>query len=270
MTTPAGDSGGASADVDTFPLATTQWGNPSVRVLLIHGLADGAFVWNAFLRCLRGELGGLCVDLRGHGDSPWDPLQSYATDALAADVVQLTDCLDLSPLVLVGHSLGAEVATRVAAARPARIAGLVLVEGGPELDQKAAYRMRQEVQAMPRKYDSVAQLEALLSERYPIVDPATLGRYAAGALRPTASGLLELKHDPAILNGMRFLKACEFWSLLAGLHCPTLLVRGRLSSLLSRERLASFPSECLSVTGPSCRRPVTPYRSRIPRRCMSR
>ena len=225
-----------SSDLDTIALATSSWGKETPRALLIHGLGDGGFAWDAFISHASAELSGVSLDLRGHGDSPWDPLQRYGTDVLAADVIRVIDTLGLRDLALIGHSLGAEVATRVAAARPDRTRALVLVEGGPELEHGAARLIRQQMQATPRKYDAVMEFQAILAVRYPIADPTTLRLYATRALRPARDGRIEPKLDPAFLMGMQLLDCASYWASLTTVCCPILLVRGQLSSVLTHHK----------------------------------
>jgi pimeloyl-ACP methyl ester carboxylesterase len=229
------------AETDTLTLSARIWGCRAPRVLLIHGLGDNACAWDTFIALAREHLSGISIDLRGHGDSAWDPLQRYGTDDLAADVALLTDNLNLTDLTLVGHSLGAEVAARVAAARPGRISSLALIEGGPELEPEAAHVMQQEMQAMPRKYDSVTQLEALLAMRYPLVESVILRTFATRALRPARSGGLELRQDPAFLRGLRVMDSADYWLMLAAFQFPILLVRGQVSSVLTRSKAAELP-----------------------------
>jgi pimeloyl-ACP methyl ester carboxylesterase len=226
---------------DTTQLAYTKWGTGSRSVVLIHGLGENRFVWDAFVSHACRDLAGLSLDLRGHGDSPWDPLQRYATHALAADVLRLSERLDLRAIVLVGHSLGAEVATRVAAACPDRVSALALVDGGPDLEQRAAALMGKEMHATPRQYDAATAYEAVLAARYPLAEPTTLRLYARRSLRPSQDRRLEIKTDPSFLSGMQSLEAASYWADLATLACPILLVRGQLSSVLTHRNASEWP-----------------------------
>ncbi len=63
--------------VTPIHLTTTTWGSGSPRLVLIHGMGDGAFVWDELVSQLRVTTSGVTVDLRGHGDSPWDSLRRY-------------------------------------------------------------------------------------------------------------------------------------------------------------------------------------------------
>ncbi len=232
---------GRDSGCDTTTLAHRRWGLGPPRVLLIHGLGEGGFAWDAFVSHACEGLAGISLDLRGHGDSPWDPLQRYGTCALAADVLRLIDSLDLRAIVLVGHSLGAEVATRVAAACPDRARGLALVDGGPDLDQRAARRMVQEMRAAPRKYDAATAYEAVLAARYPLAEATTLRLYAMRALRPSQDGRMEPKADPAFLLGMHTLDSASYWAELSAIPRPILLVRGQLSSVLTHRKASQLP-----------------------------
>ncbi len=226
---------------DTITLTTRRWGNHRPHVLLIHGLGDGAFAWDASVSLLCHEVSGVSVDLRGHGDSPWDPLQRYATASLAADVISMVDSWDLEDLALIGHSLGAEVATQVAVARPRKVTGLALIEGGPTLERTAALLLRHQLLALPRRYDFASQLEELLAARYSLVDPATLHQYALQALRAAPEGGVRLKHDPKFLHGLQLMESTDYWTALDTVQCPILLVRGRLSALLTHEGASELP-----------------------------
>lgn len=77
------------------------------------------------LRHLPDDLRAVAVTQRGHGDAP-KPDSGYALEDFAGDVAALIDELELGQVVLVGHSLGSLVASRVAIDYPDRLAGLVL------------------------------------------------------------------------------------------------------------------------------------------------
>jgi pimeloyl-ACP methyl ester carboxylesterase len=125
VTVPAGD----------VLLAARHWpGVPvSTPVLLVHGLASNAQVWDtvaALLAAAGREV--LAVDLRGHGASASvpDPPGSDPTSVAAGDLASLCAALRWSRLVAVGHSWGANIVLQLAADRPDLVAGLALVDGG--------------------------------------------------------------------------------------------------------------------------------------------
>ena len=72
----------------------------------------------------------LAVDLRGHGESSW-PGAGYDFDTMAADLIALSEQLELGPADLVGHSMGGRVALVLAWQRPDLVRRLVLAETPP-------------------------------------------------------------------------------------------------------------------------------------------
>ncbi|GGY40112.1 alpha/beta fold hydrolase [Streptomyces omiyaensis] len=113
-------------------------GDGPVRVFL-HGLGCTAASDFAHIAAHPALGGGraLLVDLLGHGLSDRPAGFDYRPERQAAAVAALLDHLDLRGVDLVGHSMGGAVAIHLAAARPGRIARLVVAEpnlyagGGP-------------------------------------------------------------------------------------------------------------------------------------------
>jgi non-heme chloroperoxidase len=96
-----------------------------VPVLMIHGATDSWRSYEPVLPHLPEDIHAIAVTQRGHGDAP-KPGSGYTVDDLAGDVAALIGELDLGQVVLVGHSLGSLVASRVAIDQPERLAGLIL------------------------------------------------------------------------------------------------------------------------------------------------
>jgi 2-succinyl-6-hydroxy-2,4-cyclohexadiene-1-carboxylate synthase len=100
------------------------WGPP---LLLIHGFTGRAADWAPLLPALRRVATTVAVDLLGHGesDSPADPSR-HAVERQAADLAALVGELGLAPSDVLGYSLGARIALRMAAAEPSAVARLIL------------------------------------------------------------------------------------------------------------------------------------------------
>jgi len=97
-------------------------------VLLLHGLASNMTRWSEFVERTRlaEERDVIRVDLRGHGDSP--TRGGISLELWCDDLLALLDTEEASAAVLIGHSLGAQVALACAARAPERIAALVLID----------------------------------------------------------------------------------------------------------------------------------------------
>jgi non-heme chloroperoxidase len=108
----------------TLPYAES--GAPDgVPVIFLHGVIDS---WRSFatvLPCLPGSIRALALTQRGHGEAARPA--AYRIGDFAADVAAFIDALGLGAAVLVGHSMGATVAQRVAIDYPERTRGLVLI-----------------------------------------------------------------------------------------------------------------------------------------------
>jgi esterase len=101
-------------------------------LLLIHGFLDDASVWQGLVDSLAGEVATVRYDLPGFGtrnqsvrDARLITLESLAAEA--GDIVQGID----GPVIVVGQSLGTQVAELVAAQHPDRVRGLVLLTPVP-------------------------------------------------------------------------------------------------------------------------------------------
>ncbi|MFF4798856.1 alpha/beta fold hydrolase [Streptomyces sp. NPDC001351] len=121
---------------DGVRLVCRDWGGPGQPIVLLHGLAGHAGEWDVPARKLSPGHRVVAVDQRGHGASERHPLD-VSRAASIDDVVAVVDQLALHRPVLVGQSLGGHTAMLTAAAHPALVRALVLVEagsGGPNPD----------------------------------------------------------------------------------------------------------------------------------------
>jgi pimeloyl-ACP methyl ester carboxylesterase len=115
---------------DGVRLHARDWGGSGQAVVLLHGLASNARIWDGVASRLAGAgLRVVALDQRGHGDSG-QPGSGYDFGSLGRDLVAALTALGIERPVLAGHSWGAHVALEYAAGRPGAVAGLALVDGG--------------------------------------------------------------------------------------------------------------------------------------------
>jgi pimeloyl-ACP methyl ester carboxylesterase len=114
---------------DGIRLHARDWGGSGQAVVLLHGLASNARIWDGVAPRLTGAgLRVVALDQRGHGASD-QPDSGYDFGTLVRDLDAALAGLDLERPLLVGHSWGANVALQRAAGRPGTLAGLALVDG---------------------------------------------------------------------------------------------------------------------------------------------
>jgi pimeloyl-ACP methyl ester carboxylesterase len=115
---------------DRISLHARDWGGDGTPVVLLHGLASNARIWDGVAQRLAGAgLRVAALDLRGHGESE-QPATGYDFATVCRDLEAALLALGTERPVLAGHSWGANIALQYAAERAGAVAGLVLVDGG--------------------------------------------------------------------------------------------------------------------------------------------
>lgn len=214
-------------------------------VVLFHGGGQTRHAWGTTVDELakRGWRAA-SVDLRGHGDSQWAPDGDYSIDAFAADVTAVAHSFDRPP-VLVGASLGGlSSMVAIADSDNAVARALVLVDVGPKVEGAGVERIRD---FMTSHLDGFASLEeaadAVAAYNPHRPRPKDLKGLEKN-LRQRADGRWMWHWDPRFVSG-RLGSPDETRSTIivperleaaaAKLSVPVLLVRGRVSDLLSEE-----------------------------------
>jgi pimeloyl-ACP methyl ester carboxylesterase len=100
-------------------------GGEKPAVVLIHGLGEYGMGWGRFPVFIEPSYDVVMMDLRGHGMSD-KPESGYGIDVMAQDLFWLIKTLNLSKPVVLGHSLGANVAAEFALQNPGLLSGLIL------------------------------------------------------------------------------------------------------------------------------------------------
>ena len=101
-------------------------------IVLLHGLSQQSDFWFPVVNALGSRFSTVSVDLRGHGESRFMPLD-YRIPQVAQDCITLLGQLEIDNACVVGHSWGASVALNIAAQKPSerfRIESCVLIDGG--------------------------------------------------------------------------------------------------------------------------------------------
>lgn len=227
------------------PLYVHRWGEGNTPCLLIHGFGDGAYVWSDLGRRLPARFTAFAVDLSGHGYSQRSPTGEYFTHLHVADVTATLERLQLPRVILIGHSLGGEIAMRIALASAERVAGLIVVDFGPETKRSIGVRMVRDLSGSMRRYATADEYFEQLVRSRPLASRELLRHCANEALESDPATGFRLRVDPAIysLAHIPSKNPKLEWEQLPRIGCPTLILRGAGSSVLSRagaERMAEL------------------------------
>lgn len=231
---------------DGLSLVADAYGQAGDRpVLLAHGGGQTRHAWGGTAKALA-EHGcyAVSLDLRGHGDSDWSPGGDYLLDRFADDVRQVA--AELGRPVMVGASLGGLSAMISGGETPkANFAAVVLVDIAPHIEIKGSDRvlafMRDKLEDGFATLDEAADaVAAYLPERPRPTDLKGLEKN----LRQRADGRWRWHWDPRFVAGDRKIDGARKPERLAdavrNIECPMLLVRGRMSDVISEDSVRKF------------------------------
>jgi pimeloyl-ACP methyl ester carboxylesterase len=230
--------------VDGLRLHYLDWGRRGRPPLLfLHGGCLTAHTWDLVCLTLRAHYHCLAVDLRGHGDSEWSPILDYGPDAHVRDLRGLIEQLGVKRPVLVGHSLGGLNAMLYASTATERLAGVALVDVGPDPQPGAVKRVADFVIGDPAEgsvEDFVERARAFNPRR----DPHLLRYSLLHNLRRLPDGTFAWKYDrrglsPEYLATVRR-SLGQLRDRTDTITCPVLVIRGAESDALSDPHAADF------------------------------
>lgn len=216
-------------------LAALEWGpSDGAPVLAIHGWLDNAATFAGLAPMLEG-FRVTALDLTGHGRSEHRPeAHSHYFVDWVPEVIEAADFMGFERFVLIGHSMGAGIASLLPAAVPGRVARLVLLEGAGPLTTppgEAPALLRRALEDECRVVNSKARI-------HPDLGSAVAARCQGTDLDPASARVLVERSVESVPDGVRFtfdprLKTRSRWrfteeqvlAFLAAIDCPVLAVR---------------------------------------------
>ncbi|MCX7150307.1 MAG: alpha/beta hydrolase [Rhodocyclales bacterium] len=225
-------------------MAYVEWGdaaNPKVLVC-VHGLTRCARDFDFLAQALADDYRVVCPDVVGRGRSDWLRNKSlYAVPQYCADMTTLLAKLNAETVHWVGTSMGGLVGMALACQPETPITRLVLNDVGPVITAASLERIGTYLGTAPR-FDSIEQAEAFVrfvSATFGSFSDAQWRHLTVHVTRTTADGKVEFAYDPGIAQAFRedasSGKDIELWPIYDGIACPTLLLRGATSDLLTHD-----------------------------------
>ena len=219
-----------------------DWGGSGTPILFLHGGGLTAHTWDCVALMLRDRYRCIALDQRGHGDSEWSPAVDYRIASHLGDIEGFVAALGLQRPILVGQSMGGLNSIAYATRYSDAMRAMVIVDVGPEVSAAGAERIRDF--ASTPELDSPDEFLARAVKFNSLRDPAVLRRSLHYNLRQAPNGKWGFKHDQRRRSEDAMKRFGEERASLASeiskIKCPTLIVRGARSDVLSDESAARF------------------------------
>lgn len=232
---------GITLVADEWNRDTAASGRPTI--LMLHGGGQNRFSWKNTGQILADTgLHVIALDTRGHGDSDRAPDADYAIETLTSDILHVLDAIG-RPVVLIGASMGGLTGILVAdSAGPDRVTGLVLVDVVPKYEKDGSARIRD---FMFTNLHGFATLEEAADAVATYLPHRTKPRSPEGLKKNLRlrDGRWYWHWDPAMMTAPGDdpeLRTENFERAAMNLTIPILLIRGKLSDVVSSEGVQDF------------------------------
>jgi pimeloyl-ACP methyl ester carboxylesterase len=225
-------------------------GSGAPTVLCLHGLTRNSRDFEDLAPHLQRRYRVVVPDLRGRGFSARDPnWKNYQPAIYVQDILALLGTVEASRVAIVGTSLGGMLAMMLGIGQPARVAGIVLNDVGPEVDPVGVERIKQYAGrlAPARTWsEATGQIRGIFADAWPNLEDDRWAALARRSYRENAAGMVEIDADPNIGEALRAAPAAAldlwpFWKALR--KVPTLAIRGERSDILSAATFARMKAE---------------------------
>ena len=228
-----------SIQISFLNLAAKCWGNPEGKPLLgLHGWLDNAATFDHLAPLLR-EFRFVSLDLTGHGFSDHRPPGSgYHFIDMIVDVFEVLNFLGWDRFSLIGHSMGAGVASYLAGTIPEKIDSLILIEGLGSITQKAEEMPQSLLEAsrewmqLPNKNLPIyPDFETAVKVRHSVgkISESSVRTLLARGLKPVIGGF-SWNSDPRLkMKSRHYLNEEQCIAFLHRISAPVLLIDSKKS-----------------------------------------
>jgi pimeloyl-ACP methyl ester carboxylesterase len=223
-------------------MAYVEWGDADNGKVLVcvHGLTRCGRDFDRLAQAMADEYRVICPDVVGRGRSGWLPDQKlYGIPQYCTDMVALLARADAATVHWLGTSMGGLIGMALACREKTPISRLVLNDVGPVLTGASIARIGQFLGQAP-DFASIEDAEAYVrsvSASFGALTDEQWRHLTVHTLRELGGGGYRMAYDPGIAESFRGEmgegKDIELWPIYDAIRCPTLVLRGAQSDLLT-------------------------------------
>lgn len=208
-----------------------EWGAPDKQpLIMLHGIGRVAHTFDHIAPHFSSKYHVMAVDMRGHGDSDWDPKGAYLVEDYVKDIEGLAQQLGLQNIVIWGNSTGGRVAQVFAGLHPELVAAVVSEDVGPERPNQVAESVTRQLKQEDEKgWASEDELLSQLKSSNSRTPEEILRAYAHYGSKRRTDGRIIWKRDPAIGNGF---VPTELWRFVRAIKSPIIYIVGGRSTIV--------------------------------------
>ncbi len=219
-------------EVDGLRIHYVDWGGSGRPLVMVHGLDRVARTFDHLAVRFSPAYRVIAIDMRGHGDSGWDPKGRYLVEDHVGDLEGVVQQLGLRDLTLWGNSTGGRVVQVFAGKHPDLVSRVISEDVGPERPRQIADNYAKRVQQEQAGWASEEELLAQLRKTNPRMSAAVLEPYVRYGTKKRADGRIEWKRDPQLVNGF---VATDLWRFVREIKSPILYIIGGRSNIVPPE-----------------------------------
>ncbi len=236
---------------DGVSLYYRDYGDPAARalpVICLTGLTRNSKDYADLAPRLAVRRRVVCPDYRGRGRSGYDPdWRNYEPPTYLNDLRHLLAVTGIHRAVFIGTSLGGLFACAMSLAAPSSVAGIVMNDSGPALEQGGIDHILEYISKnRPQPdWDTAAQHLKTMFPGMALQDHGEWIRMAHNTYRPGDDGMLHFDWDVDLVKPLQRMREMpDLWPLFRGIgRIPAVAIRGEISDVLSEATFARMQVE---------------------------
>jgi pimeloyl-ACP methyl ester carboxylesterase len=229
---------------DLVHIEYRMWGSGEPAIVLVHGWACDANYWNAQIGLLKSKYTVVAVNLAGHGGSEKNRTD-WSMGNYGEDVATVVRQIPNRQVILVGHSMGADVALEASRRIGDRVIGIIAVDSLKSIGLPPMSKQEIEMRLAPFRDDFIGTTRKYVTE-------SLFEKGADPVLMQKVAYDMSLEPQQVAVASMQALLAMDFAAVLSDIHVPVLAINSDLSptdEARIRRFLPDFKADVLEHTG---------------------